>query len=53
MRRWLLRILICSIVGHKSISQVKIHRKRVTGMHRGYCTRCRKTLWVTYPFDKE
>jgi hypothetical protein len=40
---------ICFLFGHQTVKQVKIHRKRVVGMHRAYCRRCHKVLWITYP----
>ena len=39
---------VCLFRGHTMIEQVKIHKKRVAGMHRGYCRRCGETLWITY-----
>ena len=52
MKQWILRILVCDIIGHKSIAEVKIHRNRVAGMHRGMCLRCGKILWITYPREE-
>ena len=40
--------LVCLLKGHKAVAQTKLHRKRRAGMHRGYCLRCRKVLWMTY-----
>jgi hypothetical protein len=53
MKKLFLRIFVCLLVGHKTIEQVKIHRKRIAGMHRGICKRCGKILWITYPEEKD
>ena len=49
MRDWFFKHFVCRAFGHVSIEQVKIHKRRVAGMHRAYCKRCHETLWITYP----
>ena len=48
----IMKRIVCLFRGHVSITQTKIHKNRIAGMHRGICKRCGDILWITYEGDK-